>query len=98
MDATACNGVPGGGLRRADDFGDPRPQAPGGAELGDREELVGGRGETQLDRGERVDGEFGERGHGGGDREAELLRVGRPGVVVAGAVDRDRPYCRGVYR
>ena len=82
-------------VRRADLLGDTGPQQADGAERGDRGELVGGRGEAQLDAGDGVGGrdtacvERPEVLDAGGDRGAELLGIGGAGVVEAGAVDGD---------
>ena len=90
--------------REAGDLTDPRPHAAGGAELGDRLELVGGRGPAELELAARpVEGYPGrdEGAHGvrrGGDVPGDLLRVGRTGVVPHGAVGDDDPGVRGARR
>ena len=70
--------------RRHRHLGDPCPQPPGGAELGDGGELVGGRREAELEQGRGVVadrarvGERPEVGDAGGAAQRELLRVGSP--------------------
>ena len=87
--------------REPGDLADPRPQPAGGAELGDRLELVGGRGPSELELAacpvERYTGRD-EGAHGvrrGGDVPGDLLRVGRAGVVPHGAVGDHDPGVRG---
>ena len=92
---TAWIGVDPAASGTPDGLGDAGPQQAGGAELGDRGELVAGGGEPQLqapEHGGRVDAPVLQRPQvldAGGDRAPELLAVGRPEVVEAGAVDGD---------
>ena len=78
-------------------LGDPLPHLPGGPQLGDRAELVGGHGEPELEAVERlVDrqagvGELAQVGHAHRGRRGDLGRVARTGVVVHGAVDGRDP-------
>ncbi len=83
-----------GGIRGAGDIGDACEQAPRGADLGDRGELVDGGCESQLElreRGHDVDAAVGEGAQcrdGRRDGVAELLGIGGTAIVEAGAVDR----------
>ncbi len=71
---------------------DPGPEPPGGAQLGDLQELLVGDGVAELDQaGGLVDreagaGEHAQVVHSDGHRPAELLDVARPLVVQRGAV------------
>ena len=80
----------------------PRPEPAGRAELGDRGELLVGRGVAELDQaGGLVDGEAGlgeqaEVVHADGHRPAELLGVARTRVVQRGAVDDRAEHAEGL--
>ncbi len=80
--------------RRAGELGNAGDHPAGGAELGDGGELVDRGRQAHLEPCERVlDGgvaavdECPQRAHEHGQRVAQLLGVGRAGVVEAGAVD-----------
>jgi hypothetical protein len=90
----------------AADLADPVPQPAGGAQRGDRRELVGARRVAELQRGERLvhrealssvrgAGQCPQVGHPGGQRAAELLDGGGPGVGEDGRVDDDGAPARG---
>ena len=92
------DGVLAHALRRgAGHLGHPRPEPPGGAELRDREELVGGRGEPELElcgRGFDIEPGLGQRpkiGDPGRDGRAQLLRVRPARLVERQPVGDDRP-------
>ena len=80
--------------RIAGDLGDTCQQAAGGAELGDRGELLDGCGEADLELSERggdvepAAREGAQRGDDDGEGVAELLSVGCSGVVETRSVDR----------
>ena len=100
-EVTACCRCPRAGSRRAE-RGDPGPDPPGRAQLGDRGELVRGDREPELHRVQRrvdVEPGVGQRPQvrhpdRGGDRQ--LGRVARAGVVVDGRVDGRHPQVRVV--
>ena len=81
------------GLRCSGGVEHPCPQPAGRAQLGDRRELLVGRGVAELDeRGGLVHretglGEHAEVVHADGHRPAELLGVAGPAIVQRGPVD-----------
>lgn len=88
----------GAGLGGPAGFRDPGPQAPGGAELRDGEELVGGRGVAELELAEggldaegaaavAGSGEGAEVGDAGGQGQPQLLGCAAAGLVVRQGVD-----------
>lgn len=88
------------GRRRTAGLGHPRPQPAGGAQLGDGQELVGGGRvpELQLPEGlfhrQPALGERPQIGDTSGERAAELLRGGTPGLVVRQGVHGQGPQLR----
>ena len=85
-------------------LGDPGPDPAGGPQLGDRRELVGGRGVAEFQLRERRVGGKPGRLHrpqvleARSEGAAELLRVGTAGLVVGQRVDDDRADCGEVVR
>ena len=95
-EVTACCRWPRDLRRGAADLADPVPQPAGGAQRGDRRELVGGRARSGTPAAPNASstrepalGERPQVGDAGGERAAELLDRRGAGVGEDGGVDDD---------
>ncbi len=83
--------------RRSAEFGHPGPQPAGRPQLGDRGELVGGHGEAELERVQRVGdrqpgvGQRAQVGHADRRGDGQLVGVAGAGVVIDRGVDGRDP-------